>query len=584
MISWNRVVIALGIAVLSASRARAGIGPENVVVVVNGDSPASVTVANEYARLRDIPAYNIIVLHHLSNPESTDVNHFRNEILRPVLEAINDRGITNHIDCVTYSVDIPYSINVDADVKGRQLPQVITRTASINGLTYLSDWVMKGDIDYLRLDINRYARKLLPLANGKELTPAEQVLYANAVTAYDHKDYSTAIKGLTELLETPRSDPNIAYNLACSLALSGRLEEAVAALRKAVNAGWRNYGQTSSDPDLLPLKNLEGFQQILKLIKGAHIEVQLGAPFHHVTGWNLVGEPDPQGAHYLLSTVLGVTTGRGNSLDEVLNSLRRAAHADFTSPKGTIYFEKNGDVRSTTRQWGFEPAAAELRRLGVDAVVESGQLPKDRTNVAGAMIGTADFDWPASRSTILPGAICEHLTSCGGMLQKGAPQTPCSEFIRNGAAGTSGAVTEPYALQEKFPSPFIHVQYAKGFTLAESFYQSLSGPYQLLIIGDPLCRPWAKEVPVKVRLLPYGHPVRGNLTLKPSVSSPKGISEYQLFVDGRWVLTAKPTSPLTYNTDGLKPGIHQFRLVAVGNDLAESKYHTTFTAQVAASR
>jgi len=39
----------------------------------------------------------------------------------------------------------------------------------------------------------------------------------------------------------------------------------------------------------------------------------------------------------------------------------------------------------------------------------------------------------------------------------------------------------------------MQVQYCRGWSLAESYYQSLSGPYQLLIIGDPLCRPWAKK-------------------------------------------------------------------------------------------
>ena len=61
-----------------------------------------------------------------------------------------------------------------------------------------------------------------------------------------------------------------------------------------------------------------------------------------------------------------------------------------------------------------------------------------------------------------------------------------TDWISAGAAGTSGTVTEPYAMQQKFPMPFIHVHYAKGCSLAEAFYQSLMGPYQLLVLGDPL--------------------------------------------------------------------------------------------------
>ena len=48
--------------------------------------------------------------------------------------------------------------------------------------------------------------------------------------------------------------------------------------------------------------------------------------------------------------------------------------------------------------------------------------------------------------------------------------------------------TEPFAIQAKFPTAFIQAFYVEGCSLAEAFYQSVTGPYQLLIIGDPLCR------------------------------------------------------------------------------------------------
>jgi hypothetical protein len=66
-----------------------------------------------------------------------------------------------------------------------------------------------------------------------------------------------------------------------------------------------------------------------------------------------------------------------------------------------------------------------------------------------------------------------------------------SELIKAGAAGSSGTVTEPYALQEKFPHPNMYVTYARGASLAEAFYLSVTGPYQLLIVGDPLCQPFS---------------------------------------------------------------------------------------------
>lgn len=564
--------------------AHAGIGPENVIVVVNGDSPDSLRVANAYVGLRAIPANHVVVLRGLPGTEFIDVAGFRTQILKPVLDAVSSRGLGGQIDCITYSVDVPYSVNVAGDVAGRKLGQVLTQQASTNGLTYLMDWVLKSNIEYLRLDINTYCRRRTPVPSGQELSPSEQEEYNEALAFYDTKDYRGAISIIERLLSISRSDAGMAYNLACCYALSGQKDAAISALRKAMAMGWRNHGQTSSDPDFASVRDLAAFQEIIATMKKAHVEVQAAAPFRRSAGWNRAGESDPKGAKYMLSTFLGVTAGRGNSVDEIIESLRRSQSADFTAPKGTIYFERNGDVRSTTREWGFEAAAAELRRLGVNAVVEDGILPQKRNDVAGAMIGIADFKWPDCQSTVLPGAIVEHLTSLGGMINKGAGQTPCTEFIRAGAVGSSGTVTEPYALQEKFPSPFIHVHYARGYTLAESFYMSLFGPYQLLVIGDPLCRPWAKKAEVKLEGVSDGQQVRSSVGIRPSLSTDAPVSEYRLYIDGKYALSTKPGNTLEIDPKSLDEGHHDVSVVAELADAMATQYRTSLSIVKPGSR
>ncbi len=58
---------------------------------------------------------------------------------------------------------------------------------------------------------------------------------------------------------------------------------------------------------------------------------------------------ESSGKSYMLSVVLGVTFGRGNTVEEILQYLKRSAAADGTHPPGTIYFVKNDDIRSTVR-------------------------------------------------------------------------------------------------------------------------------------------------------------------------------------------------------------------------------------------
>lgn len=591
-----RTSITLAAALSLASTSLAGITPESVVVVVNGDSWASLTVANEYAHLRHIPASNFIVLTNLSTFDSTDVERFRSEILRPVFKAIADRNLTAQIDCITYSLDIPCSVAVSADMEGKVFGQTITPVASANGLTYLHEWTLKKDPDYLRLDINRYARRTLPLASGTPLSAKEQAEYQRGMKLYDEKKYTEAAAAIRSLMMVKRNDPSMLYNLACCLALSGKGDDAIATLTEAMAVGWRNHGQTTSDPDFASLKDRPDFKALVARMKEAKAEIQPTRGFSSRHGWTEAGEPSATAlatpAHdaprYMLSTMLGVTSGRGNSVGEVLECLRRAAAADGTAPRGTIYFEKNGDVRSSTREWAFPFAGDELKKLGVNATTEDGVLPKSKKDIAGAVIGIADFKWSDSQSTILPGAIVEHLTSCGGMMGERDTQSPCTDFIRAGAAGSSGAVTEPYALQEKFPDAFMHLHYARGSTLAEAFYQSLRGPYQLLIIGDPLCKPWtAKGGSGGGRATLTGvskaTPVKGTISLKPSADSSAwgGLSRFDLFVDGVQTSTTTPGSTFTFDSTPFSDGEHTLTVVGVHKDLMESRSRGEISIRIA---
>jgi hypothetical protein len=285
--------------------------------------------------------------------------------------------------------------------------------------------------------------------------------------------------------------------------------------------------------------------------------------------------PDPsRGQSYLLSTMLGVTTGRGNSVDEVLSYLHRAAAADGTRPRGTIYFMKNNDVRSQTRHNCYDVVAQQLLRLGVPAVVAPGQIPHGADDVLGIMTGIANFDFASSGSTIRPGAICDHLTSIGGDLKARSGQTPLTEFLRYGAAGASGTVIEPLALQSKFPLPSMFLHYARGCSLAESFYQSVSGPYQLLIVGDPLCQPWAVFPTVTMNDLQPGQEVKGTLSIQPqaSTTAPHRVGTLELFVDGRIVARGiAPGSALQLDTTKLPDGHHELRVVAVDADKIETR-------------
>ena len=305
--------------------------------------------------------------------------------------------------------------------------------------------------------------------------------------------------------------------------------------------------------------------------------------------WDEYGDVVPQlGMRYLLSTMLGYTNGRGNSPQEVIDYLTRSAAADYSRPQGTVYFARNENIRSTAREYAkyvrivmqklptnnlpsdFDMAVRELKRLGTNGEVVQGKTPIGKQDVTGVTMGTANFTWDTARNNILPGAICEHFTSFGGVLRESAGQTPLTEFLRHGAAGASGTVIEPYAIAAKFPHPYVHVHYAQGCSLAEAFYQSLQLPYQTLIVGDPLCQPWSRPGTVSIRGIHEFQQARGTIKLTPTVS---GISanSCEIYMDGKLLADIRPGQTHEIDTTTYPDGHHELRVVATEASLIETR-------------
>jgi tetratricopeptide (TPR) repeat protein len=586
-----------------AQGARGGGGPEGVVLVVNGDSWVSKAVANEYISLRDIPEVNVIVLNNIPNHETIGVNQFRSLILQPVLASMQARQIISQVDYITYSTDFPYAIDLGDDIGGRKLHKIVGRNGSLTGLTYLYQGVLAQNLDYVDLNTNWYARQMLRRSGDSSWSAEEQEDYGRVEDFFaerakrekkvkngdltkeefdnwEQDQWQEALNVMNSLRAAHPNAGHLLYNIACSFAQLNRPDEAIAALRQAVEAGYLDHRHAARDPDLTSLRERQDFQDLLNTMKTTEIPMAPPMPFSAGVGWTPQGTPCPpyKGARYLLSTMLAYTSGRGNSLAEVKNYLQRAAEADGDKPAGTIYFMRNNDVRSTTREWALASAAALTEEAGVHTEILEGVLPRNRDDVMGVFTGTASFNWNSSGSTIQPGAICEHLTSYGGILREGAGQTPLTEFLRHGAAGSSGTIQEPFAIQAKFPIAFMQAYYAMGASLAEAYYLSVRGPYQLLIVGDPLCRPWATFPEFDIQGLNDGEVLRDAVEVSGKAapdSTP--IAHFEVYLDGRRVAMLRGNTPFSIPVDRMADGVHELRMVAVRRGHMQTRGYRALT-------
>jgi uncharacterized protein (TIGR03790 family) len=107
-----RLCFATGLAVLfvSAVGLFAGGSGLNVVVVVNQNSTNSVQLGNYYCERRGVPPQNLLRINWIGGNTSWSRSDFETYLLNPLVAMLSGRGLTNQVDYVVLSMDIPYQV------------------------------------------------------------------------------------------------------------------------------------------------------------------------------------------------------------------------------------------------------------------------------------------------------------------------------------------------------------------------------------------------------------------------------------------------------------------------------------------
>lgn len=561
---------------------------ENAVVVVNNKSASSKLIANHYISLRNIPAENVIYLSGIPQREVITIGEFRNKILQPLAAKISQRKINPHIDYIIYSSGFPTIVNAKSDRKlllesNNKNSQVaanhklLNPYVSLTSATFFLNSVLRKQPSYLSMSANTYSRAKLNVALTNPFVGDDADDFEKALSSIRSENFDEAIETLSSLAKRHPLQLAVLYWLARAHAWNDDSENAISWLKRCVAIGWCYRDYTIRDSAFKKLKDNDDFKALTSIIANLPARYAPTMSFRNGYLWGqngLINSSETEGNRYILSTMLAINRNQGNSERETLDYLKTSVQADGSKPNGTFYFTKTRDVRTTTRDKGIDEAVEELKRLGFKTEVVTTGIPQGKRDVIGLTMGAANFKWPASNQ-IVPGAICENLTSFGGRLMPGAKQTKLTEFLRHGAAGSSGTVIEPFAIQAKFPHPRIHVHYVKGCTLAESFYQSVSGPFQLLIVGDGLCQPWA-DVPkiVVAGDLKSGKTLKGKIQFEvQSVQSKKPVRLIEMYINGRLVrkINSWQSGRIELDTSAMPDGYHEFRFVGIASGTIQTR-------------
>ena len=190
------------------------------------------------------------------------------------------------------------------------------------------------------------------------------------------------------------------------------------------------------------------------------------------------------------------------------------------APAGDVVLDQKADLTPAPGEGWLKDAAVALNAVGfADHTV----LETTTRSFAGTQPVIGYYSWgsndPALRTrgvslNFAPGAIAARFLSSDARTFKeppatwvasdsrdaqrayaGSPQSLAGDLVRSGVSGTAGYVAEPFADGAIRPD-MLFPAYVSGFNLAEAFY--LATPYlgwQSVVVGDPLCSPFASRRP-----------------------------------------------------------------------------------------
>lgn len=160
-------------------------------------------------------------------------------------------------------------------------------------------------------------------------------------------------------------------------------------------------------------------------------------------------------------------------------------------PPANVHFVATSDGLRSVRRHLFPPAGP-VPAFGIDVHLDQTEALRHADRVLMYLTGRTHVDG-LETVNFLPGALADHLTSFGGVLDKPNSQMTVMAWIQAGATASHGTVSEPCAHPQKFPHPqLLMLFYAQGASALEAYWKSVAWPRQSLFVGEPLAAPFAR--------------------------------------------------------------------------------------------
>jgi len=239
-----------------------------------------------------------------------------------------------------------------------------------------------------------------------------------------------------------------------------------------------------------------------------------------------------------------------SSLAQAKAVVDRGVASDGAFPTQTVYLiHYDADPFRGVRYLTYDDSVFDNRLRGDGRVVRTNiYSPAVLGYQLGSQFGWQSFSMPAGLFT--PGAMADNLTSYGGYIFDSVGHTGPLDYLNAGATASYGTIVEPCNYLEKFPSPRNYFYQARGFSVAECYYLSVTNPYQGLLLGEPLSAPFALPCSGSWNNLPANSLLGGttNLSVQSTAAdASRPVQQVDFFVDGTFARTLTNVAPRSGN-------------------------------------
>ncbi len=532
----------------AAMPAKASLTPEEVGIVAMAESRESRAVAEYYAKVRGVPEDNILLLE--GKPVRQLPRTDWDGRVRPAIRRwLQEQGREERIRCFVTCWDVPLRIGR----RSSNAAEVVERTEYLVGMRETAVGTLAELVARLAAlgtaapGQPSQRPRWEPTVEREEVTAAveeafrgaQQRLGALAPTSPDRKQQTAALEqafgaavglnGLLRSITRGRSPESFKGDAARRLEM---MRGQLLGLGEGLQAVSRLPDTLARDRQLIGLVQRTG--GLLGVLEWIDTEQELLRKNETAASFDselaMIKSPDyvlfrwqPNLLHYRfdalpdgLRDVIMVSRLEAPTLEITHRLIDDAVRIEREGLQGTVYLDARGisydpdkDQAGSYGQFdaSLRDLAARLKahtelKVVLDnepALFQPGDCP-DTAVYCGwySLAKYVDaFEWN-------PGAIGYHIASAEARtIRKPGATVWCSAMLEKGVAATLGPVFEPYLASFPLPDDFFSLLMTGRYTLVETYYRTNPfNSWAMILIGDPLYRPFAKNPPLSEDALP----------------------------------------------------------------------------------